>query len=140
MVFLIELLLIIILFLVFLSFKVNDSAHIKISILFYIFFIFGLIIFFLFKLNSFSKLFSIYDFIYLYRVDIFSNDLYLIFYYYFVQSPVIVLCIGVIIALMSIIFSAIYFCVRYYKSISRLSHKAVCFIRRQQLIKQSNYR
>lgn len=115
----------------------------RLSIRFLLVFCFYLLLgIFLFSI-SLCKLsaieFSYYDIMLLYRFDIISNDLYLIFYYYFIQSPVIILYISFLIGLMSIIFSCLYFCISRYKFLTLKYSNSIFIIRRQQLVRQSNY-
>jgi hypothetical protein len=81
-----------------------------------------------------------YDFVYLYCLDIVGNDLFLIFYLYFIQAPIIVVYIGTLLGLISIIFSALFFCFRFYKGFEKRKSKIISIFRKQQTFKQARFR
>jgi hypothetical protein len=90
--------------------------------------------------NFTSKQFTMYDFLYLYSLDIIGSDLFLIFYLYFVQVSILTIFVGMFLSFVSIIFSLLFFSFRFYKVFNknRLKHKII--IRRQHLMKQGRYK
>jgi hypothetical protein len=137
---LIQLLAIVIFLLVFLAFKPYEIQKKKLFIFNY-FFIINFFMFFI-KFNNIatSYLFNLNNLLFFYVLEVVNNDLYLLFNYYFVQYTVIVAYIGTIIGLTSIFFGAVYFYFKFYKTVSFKKIKCLTIIRRQQLIKQANYR
>jgi hypothetical protein len=136
---LIELPLIIVFLFIFLSWKITMRLSIRFLLVFCFYLLLGIFLFSISLCKLSAIEFSYYDIMLLYRFDIISNDLYLIFYYYFIQSPVIILYISFLIGLMSIIFSCLYFCISRYKFLTLKYSNSIFIIRRQQLVRQSNY-
>jgi hypothetical protein len=87
-----------------------------------------------------SKQFTSYDFLYLYSLDIVVSDLFLIFYLYFVQVSIIVVFIGMLLSLLSIIFSLLFFSFKFYKMFAKKKTKINTIIRKQHLMKQGRYK
>lgn len=138
MILLIEFPVILVFLLIFLSYKYKLNVGKFFYKLFFVY-VFFAIIFFFFN-NFYVTNLSIFNFIYTYCFDIISSDLYILFYYYFVQSLAVVLYIGFFIGLISIIFSCIFFCFKYYKFYSLRSSNFLFLVKRQQFLKQVNYR
>jgi hypothetical protein len=136
---LVELPLVIIFLFIFLSDKIIFRLGIRFWLLFLFYILSGVFLFSVFLSNLSIVELSYYDIMLLHRFDIISNDLYLIFHYYFIQSPIIVLYISFLIGFMSIVFSCLYLCIKHYKFLVLNRGKFVSIVRRQQLLKQNTY-
>lgn len=135
-----EFLVIMLFLLVFLSFNINSEQPNFLPNLFFGFFCGALIIFFFTIPYISSKQFTSTDFIYLYVLDVVSRDLFMFFFYFFIETPLASIYIATILGLVSIFFVSVYFSFKYYAQKMSNSIQQYSILRKQNLVKQANYK
>jgi hypothetical protein len=137
---LIQLLAVVVFLSVFLTFKLYEIQNRSLFFLIYIFILGFFLLCICDSVVIVNNLFNLNDLLYFFNLDIVSNDLYLLFNYYFIQYTKIVVYIGTVIGLVSMFLCVIYFYFKFYKAVSLKKFRHTIILRRQQFIKQANYK
>jgi len=132
-----EFLVILLFLLVFVSFKTTVTADRSHRAVFYIFMTTALIIFVSTIPLMSSQLFTVYDYVYIYALDVIGHDLFIFFFYLFVEVPTTICFLATILGLMSIFFIAVYFTLKHAQQKHFLKKKALSVLRKQHLNRQA---
>lgn len=115
------------------------SSNIKTNGLFFLFSLIGITIYFLEVSTNSSMFFINYVSTYQQMFDIISADFFIFFYFFFLIFPEITILLGLLLGLFSIFFIFFYFTLKFKQQQTNFKKLNYMFIRKQQLIHQSNY-
>ena len=134
-----EFLVILLFLLVFASFSINTKQT-RVPRFFLGFFMLGAFGLFFFTLPYItSKEFTPYGFVYLYQLDVVSRDLFIYYYYFFVEEPFALIFLATILGLISVFFISVYFVLKLFQQKHVNTHRYYLIMRKQAFMKQAKY-
>jgi hypothetical protein len=119
------------------SFNFSNKTSILPSFFFFVFYIILLIIYLTTAPVAMSTFVAMYHHIYNYSMDIVSTDLFLFFWGFFVEQPVIIFYITMMLSLFSMFFIWSYFTIKHISQRTATRAKTIELLRKQQPQKQT---